>query len=408
MKFSQNATKTAIGAVFFSLLIFGAGFYYGNVHEQQYGNNASILQPESNEEVDFDAFWKAWEILNQKFVSDAGTASSTVASSTSNQERVYGAIEGMTESLGDPYTTFLSPTENEVFSGDISGEFGGVGMEIGQRDGVLTVISPLKGTPAERAGLKPGDMILSVDGETTEDESVQSAVQKIRGEVGTTVTLSVLSEDANEPRDVEIERATIEIPTIETSTREDTFVIALYNFSAKSPELFREAAMEFEQSGLDKLVLDLRGNAGGYLQAAVEVASYFVEEGKVVVREDFGNKRDSQVHRSKGYDLIDEDTEVAVLVNGGSASASEIVAGALSDHGVAELVGTQTFGKGSVQELIELTEDTSLKVTVARWMTPDNISISEGGLTPDVEIEPAEDGGADVDQQLNKAIEILQ
>lgn len=407
MKFSQNATKTAIGVVFFSLLIFGAGFYYGNIHEQQYGNNANILQPESDEEVDFSAFWKAWEILNQKFVSNAGTASSTVASSTSNQERVYGAIEGMTESLGDPYTTFLSPTENEIFSGDIRGEFGGVGMEIGQRDGVLTVISPLKGTPAERAGLKPGDKIIGVDGETTEEESVQSAVQKIRGEVGTTVTLSILSEDEQKPREVEIERATIEVPTIETSTQEDTFVIALYNFSAKSPELFQEAVEEFQQSGLDKMVLDLRGNAGGYLQAAVEVASFFVEEGKVIVREDFGSKRDSQVHRSKGYDLISDNTKVAVLVNGGSASAAEIVAGALSDHEVAQLVGTQTFGKGSVQELIELTEDTSLKVTVARWMTPDNTSISDGGLTPGTEVELSEDGGGD-DEQLNKAIEILQ
>lgn len=409
MKLSNNATKTAIGAVFFSLLIFGAGFYYGNIHEQQYGNNASIMQPQANESVDFDMFWEAWGILNEKFVSGAGTASSTVASSTSNQDRVYGAIEGMTESLGDPYTTFLSPTENEVFSGDIRGEFGGVGMEVGQRDGVLTVISPLKGTPAEDAGLQPGDMIIGIDGTTTEGMSVQAAVQQIRGEVGSEVTLSILSEDAEAPREVVIERSTIEVPTIETSVQDDTFVIALYNFSAKSPELFRGALEEFNRSGQDNLILDLRGNAGGYLQAAVEVASYFVEEGKVIVREDFGDKRDPQMHRSKGYDLLDDLTNVAVLVNGGSASASEIVAGALSDHGVAPLVGTQTFGKGSVQELIELTDDTSLKITVARWMTPDDLSISQGGLTPDVEIEPAEDQsttGSDV--QLERAVEVLQ
>lgn len=408
MKLSDSTTKTAIGAVFFSLLIFGAGFYYGNVHEQQYGNNASLLPPQqaNAENVDFEIFWEAWNVLNEKFVSRSGSSSSEVLS-TPNQERVYGAIKGMTQSLGDPYTIFLPPTENEVFSENIQGEFGGVGMEVGQRDGVLTVISPLKDTPAERAGLKPGDKILAINGTSTENTSLQSAVQKIRGEIGTEVTLTILSEDSQNPRDVVVERDTIQVPTIETSVENGAYVIALYNFSAKSPRLFRDALEEFNNSPQDDLVIDLRGNAGGYLQAAVEIASYFIDEGKVIVREDFGENRESETHRSKGYDLLtDKDMNVVVLVNGGSASASEIVAGALRDHSVAQLVGTTTFGKGSVQELVQLSDDTAIKVTVARWLTPNGVAISEGGLEPDVVVEESEEA-TDADQQLQEALNIL-
>lgn len=410
MTFSQNSTKTAVGAIFFSVLVFGAGFYYGNVHEQQYGNNASLIPPHqasSTENVDFDIFWEAWGVLNEKFVSQ--NSSSTEAMSASDQERVYGAIQGMTQSLGDPYTIFLPPTENETFSENISGEFGGVGMEVGNRDGVITVISPLKGTPAEKAGMKPGDRILEIDGESTEDTSLQAAVEKIRGEVGTEVDLTVLSEGESETHEVSIERDTIQVPTIETQLKDEAFVISLYNFSAKSSQLFRDSLREFQQSGKDNLVIDLRGNAGGYLQAAVDISSYFVDEGKVIVREDFGAKQEPQVHRSKGYDLLDESVNVAVLVDGGSASASEIVAGALRDHGVAKLVGEQTYGKGSVQELVQLSEDTAIKVTVARWVTPDGTSISDGGLEPDIVIESDEDEESDdgQDAQIDRAIQLL-
>jgi carboxyl-terminal processing protease len=408
MKLSDSTAKTAIGAVFFSLLIFGAGFYYGNVHEQQYGNNASFLPAQSvaAEDVDFSIFWEAWNVLNEKFVSR--TSSSTESLTTPDRERVYGAIQGMTRALGDPYTTFLPPTENEVFSENISGEFGGVGMEVGLRDGILTIISPLKGTPAERAGLKPGDKVLAIDSDTTENLSLQAAVQKIRGKVGTEVILTILSENGQSPEEVAVERDTIQVPTIETTLQDDAFIIALYNFSAQSPRLFREALKEFKASGKENLIVDLRGNAGGFLQAAVEISSYFIDEGKVIVREDFGDKRDPQVYRSKSYDLLPSDINVAVLVNGGSASAAEIVAGALRDHGVAQLVGTQTFGKGSVQELVQLSEETALKVTVARWMTPNNVSISDGGLTPDIVVEPAEDETTETDLQLNRAVQLLE
>lgn len=405
-----NATKTAVGVIFFSLLVFGAGFYYGNVHEQQYGNNASLLEgrESSAENIDFDLFWEAWNVLNEKFVTQ--NSSSTDEMYTSDQERVFGAIQGMTQSLGDPYTVFLPPSENEAFSENISGEFGGVGMEVGNRDGIITIISPLKGTPAEAAGVEPGDRILAIDGESTENTSLQAAVQKIRGEVGTEVDLTILRDGESETREISIERGLIQVPTIDTEVRDDAFVISLYNFSAQSAQLFRDALVEFNESEQDNLVIDMRNNAGGYLQAAVEISSFFVEEGKPIVREDFGESRDEQVYRSRGYDLVDDSTNVVVLVNGGSASAAEIVAGALRDNGVARLVGTQTFGKGSVQELVELSDETAIKVTVARWMTPNGTSISDGGLEPDVEVEPEEDAelGEDApDVQLERAIEVL-
>ena len=408
MTLQKNSAKTAIGAIFFSLLIFGVGFYYGNVHEQQYGNNANLLNERSvnSNDVDFEVFWEAWNVLNDKFVSHA-TSSDT--DYTDEQKRVYGAIQGMAQSLGDPYTSFLPPSENETFSETISGEFGGVGMAVGNRDGIITVISPLKGSPAEAAGVQPGDRILEIDGESTESTSLQRAVQKIRGEIGTEVQLTVLREGENETREISVERDLIQVPTIDTEVHDDAYVISLYNFSAQSAQLFREALLEFNQSGKDNLVIDLRNNAGGYLQAAVEISSFFIEEGKVIVREDFGEKQDARVYRSKGYDLLDNSINVVVLANGGSASASEIVAGALRDHDVAQLVGTRTFGKGSVQELVELSGDTALKVTVARWMTPDGVSISEGGLEPDVVIEPEdeEDPEAYSERQIEQAIQVL-
>jgi len=418
-----DKTKKAIGAVFFSALLFGAGFYYGSERERSLGNNANTASPQvqaAEQKVDMDTFWQAWDKLNEKWVppNPSTSTATTTDEGDTPQNRVYGAISGMVSSLGDPYTTFLPPTENDVFEGNIEGEFGGVGMEIGKRDGVLTVISPLKDTPAESAGLQPGDKILAVESITTEDMSVQKAVQRIRGEVGTDVTLTILSEGDSESRDVTITRSTIQVPTIETSRKDGAYIISLYNFSAQSAQLFEEALQEFRQSGEDDLVIDLRGNAGGFLQAAVDITSHFLPEGEVVVRENYGDKRESRVHRSSGYGTVPESTDIAVLVNGGSASAAEIVAGALRDNDAADLVGEKTFGKGSVQELVELTEDTSLKITVARWLTPGGVSISENGLTPDAVVganendtdnDPGNSVDTDdpVDVQLNRAIELV-
>lgn len=350
------------------------------------------------ERVDFEPFWEAWNIINDRY---AGSA-------VSSQDKVWGAIEGLANSLGDPYTVFLPPEESEEFAELVTSTFGGVGMEIGKEDNVLVVIAPLKDTPAERAGVRPGDAILEINETSTHDMSVDEAVGLIRGEPGTSVVLSMIRKDASEPREVTIVRDEIIIPALDAELRDDgIFVISLYSFDTQTIADFRIAMQAFADARTDKLILDLRGNPGGFLDAAIAVASHFVPEGDVIVREQSDGK-DEIVHRSKGYTKFSRPINMVVLVDGGSASASEIVAGALQENDIATLVGEQTFGKGSVQELIPITLDTSLKLTIAQWLTPDNNSISEGGLTPDVLVElTEEDVLAGRDAQLDAAVELL-
>jgi len=416
--------KKVVGFVVLIAIVLGAfllGIFVGSKDQSEidkattlFNKNSSIANPT----VDFEAFWHAWNILNERYVSNDGPT---------DQEKVWGAISGLTDSLGDPYTVFFPPEEKKLFESDINGEFSGVGMEIGIRDGILTVIAPLKDTPAFNAGMQSGDQVIRIDGESSADLTIEEAVRLIRGERGTEVSLTVLREGEAEPLEVVIVRDTIAIPTIDVEFRTGTgeqiasaekpfgtpadqsevYVIRLYNFSATSANQFRESLRNFVISGKDKLIVDLRNNPGGFLESSVDMASWFLPAGKVIVRESVGDE-EGRIYRSRGYDIFNDKLKMVVLVNGGSASASEILAGALQEHGIATLVGTQTFGKGSVQELVAVTEDTSLKVTVARWLTPNGISISEGGLTPDVEVEiTIEDVEAGFDPQLKKAIQIL-
>jgi carboxyl-terminal processing protease len=254
-----------------------------------------------------------------------------------------------------------------------------------------------------------GDRIIKIDSKETTNLSIEDAVQLIRGPKGTPVILTVAREGVAEPFDVSVTREVINIPTANTKELPGgIFVIELYSFSAQAPNLFRAALREFISSGNDKLILDLRGNPGGYLEAAIDMASWFLPSSKVVVKEDFGQSGEEKVYRSKGYDIFSDNLKFVILVDGGSASASEILAGALSEHGKATLVGDKTFGKGSVQELVSITAETSLKITIARWLTPNDVSISENGITPDflVKYTPA-DREAGRDPQMEKAIEIL-
>lgn len=402
----QNISPRIFGGALAAALIvisFIGGVYAGYENRPEVEKVTNLFNKEQGvtaATVDFEPFWRAWNVLNEKYV-DAGEVDT--------QEKVWGAISGLAASTGDPYTVFFPPEEAKVFEEDISGSFGGVGMEIGMRNSTLTVISPLKGTPAERAGIQSGDQIIAIDGESTANITVEEAVQKIRGEIGTDVELQVIREEASNPITITITRANIEIPAIETELHESgVFIIRLFNFSAQSPFEFRNALREFARSGSTDLVLDLRGNPGGFLEAAVDMASWFLPAGKVVVKEELRSGEEGRVYRSKGYNVFSENLDMVVLVNSGSASASEILAGALSEHGVASLIGTTTFGKGSVQELVDITNETSLKVTVAKWLTPEGTSISEGGITPDIEVEVTqEDVTAGVDPQLQQAIEHL-
>lgn len=361
------------------------------------------LSAEPDESANLSTFWKAWNALNQRFV--GSTASSTMPTV---KDKLWGAIQGLTNSYGDPYTIFLPPEDAKIFQEDISGSFEGVGMEIGiNADGILTVIAPLKGTPAERAGIHSGDQILSIDGRTTDGLSTDEAVKLIRGPKGTTVTFGLYRDDA--PLEIQVTRDAISVPTIDHALDPESgvYVVSLYSFTANSQSLFNQALASFRRSGSDKLLIDLRGNPGGYLESAVSMAGNFLPKGAEVVTEDYRGKRDNIVHRSKGTGGVPENARVVILIDQGSASASEILAGALQDAGVATLIGTRSFGKGSVQELVEI-DGGSLKVTVARWLTPAGRSISDGGLSPDIEVKRTrEDVAAERDPQKERAIEFL-
>lgn len=354
--------------------------------------------------VDFAPFWKAWNLINEKYV-----PASTTAKTISGQEKVWGAIEGLAESLNDPYTVFFPPVESKLFEDDIRGNFEGLGMEIVAQEGAITVIAPLKNSPAAKAGIIAGDKIIKIGNKETGSLSTEDAVQLIRGPKGTRVKLTISRNGAKEPLEIIVVRDVIDIPTIDTKELPGgIFLIELYSFSAQSPNLFRGALREFILSGNDKLILDLRGNPGGYLEAAIDMASWFLPPNKVVVSEDFGTVREKKIYRSKGYDVFNDDLKFVILVDGGSASASEILAGALREHGRATLVGDKTFGKGSVQELVNITSDTSLKITIARWLTPNGLSISQNGIEPEYLVKyTLADREAEKDPQLEKAIEIL-
>ena len=374
--------KNSVILIVIAVLIFAGGFVLGRSSASAY----LFINSEPPKDVDMSPVWKVWNVIDAKFVPTRVEKSDEKTGYEDKQKRVWGMASGLAASLGDPYTVFLPPSENKMFNEDISGSFEGVGMEIAVRDGILTVVSPLKGTPAEKAGLKPGDKIIEIDGESTEGISIDVAVKKIRGPKGTKVKFKIIREGEPEPLKIEVVRDKIDIPTIDTKVKEDVFIISLYSFTAEASRLFANALADFINSGKKKLIIDLRGNPGGYLDAAVNIAGYFLPQGTIVVTEDFGNKRPAIVHKSKGGDLF-PDVKVVVLIDKGSASASEILAGALKAHKRATIIGQNSFGKGSVQELVPITKDTSLKVTVARFLLPDGSWIMEKGIEPDIKVE---------------------
>lgn len=376
--------------------LFIGGFLAGAINKSTFAQDGK---------TDIKLLGEVKNILDNKFIE--WKASSTPPT---EKDLEYGIVKGYVDAYKDPYTVFFPPKEAKNFAQNVQGSFGGVGMQVGDKEGRITVIAPLKDSPAMKAGILAGDIIVAIDGKDTGSMVSDEAVNLIRGEIGTSVTLTVLHKDAKQTTEIKITRQEIKIPTIDTEKKNGVFVIHLYNFSAESPELFKKAVNEFLQAGTQYLVLDLRGNPGGYLEAAVDIASYFLPDGKVIVTERKGEKGEEIIHRSKGYDVFNKNLRMAVLIDGGSASASEILAGALHDHEIAKLVGEKSFGKGSVQELINLSDGSSLKVTVAKWFTPNNISISANGLKPDTEVKLDVKAFQDTktDSQLQEAVKLLK
>ena len=391
-------TMLLAGATFFSGLHIGSDMRL----EASLG---SLFRPETRADtsIDLNQFWNVWNLLEEKYVS------STTTDAISREERVQGAIAGLVASYGDPYTVYMPPEEATAFAEEIAGNFSGVGMEVGMRDGIVTVISPLPGTPAEKAGIVAGDSIIKIDDITTEGMSTDEAVRRIRGEEGTEVKITIFRKGETEFREISIVRDTIVIPTSKIEERNGVFIVSLYSFNALAEVEMQNALRAFVKSGKSKLIFDLRGNPGGYLESAVSIGSYFIPLGKVIVRESFGGAQEEQLYRSSGKELgKSAPKKMVVLIDGGSASAAEILAGALKEHGIATLIGETTFGKGSVQELVPLNDNSSVKITIARWLTPNGTSISNGGLAPDIEVKRTpEDREKLLDPQLDAAIEFL-
>lgn len=399
--FTKKVAIQSIGIGSFIFAIFAVGFLVGGAV------NSSASAEEGK--LDSALLRKVQDSLNEKFV--FWKSSSTLPTS---KELEYGMIRGYVESYKDPYTMFFPPKEAKNFAENVKGSFGGVGMNVGMKDGNIVVIAPLKDSPAMKAGIKAGDIIAAVDGKNMIGQSSDEAVDLIRGPLDKAVTITVLHQGAKATVDITIVRKEIKIPTLDTETKNGVFVIHLYNFSSESPDLFRIALNEFVSSRTKYLILDLRGNPGGYLEAAVNMASYFLKEGQVVVSEKQGKDESVLNHRSTGITGLPNGIKMVVMVDGGSASAAEILAGALKDQGVAKIVGMKSFGKGSVQELVNFDDGSSLKVTIAKWYTPNGVNISENGIKPDVEsplattTPPKNKDGSLVDTQLMKAIEVVR
>jgi carboxyl-terminal processing protease len=356
-----------------------------------------VPQPEN---INFSLFWDAYNKLQEKFINPGDI---------DEQKIIYGAIEGMAKSLGDPYTSFFPPEEAKRFTQDLSGSFEGIGAVLGIKKNQLTIISPLEGTPAKEAGLKAGDIIVKINSQESTDMTTEEAVNLIRGPKGTNITLSIYRDGWSSSKEFTITRNTIEIPSVEWVLENNNIAyIQIFQFDDSLSRNFKNTVYQILKSPAEKIVLDLRNNPGGYLETAQEIAGYFLENGQTVLIEDFGGKKEQETYRAQGNGELLK-YPVVVLINKGSASASEILAGALRDNRSAQLVGEKSFGKGSVQELAELRGGSFLKITIAKWLTPKGNLIADVGLEPDVKVEitdqQTEEGK---DPQLDKALEIIK
>ncbi|MBX4211424.1 MAG: S41 family peptidase [Candidatus Yanofskybacteria bacterium] len=400
----------------FTFIVLGAvaigfigGFGFKNYQDTNVSNliktviNQDAGKPDT---VDFGLFWQVWNSLQDKYVDKQ---------KIDTQKLVYGAIQGMVNSVGDPYTVFFEPVTSKKFEEEISGAFSGVGMEIGKRDNTLTVISPIKDSPAFKAGIQAGDKITKINDRETADIPVEEAVNLIRGARGTRVTLTITPRSSNTSKTVELVRDTIKIPAVDWKLVDKTAVLSIYSFNQNVDSEFKKAAQEILKSNADRIVIDLRNDPGGLLDSSINLAGYFLDKNSLVVSEDFGNGTKNDF-RSTG-DASLKKYPVVILLNNGSASASEILAGAIHDNRGVTLVGEKSFGKGSVQQLEKFRDGSSLKVTVAKWLTPNGVSITEKGIDVDVKVEikttDIESGSILIgepgkDPQLDKALEIIK
>ncbi len=398
------------------VFLFGSGYRLGEWQAKQKSRIAPVFQQNpSPKNLDFSLFWETWNTLEKKYIDK---------SKLDPKKMYYGAIKGMVSSLGDPYTFFLTPEENKESKLDLQGKFYGIGAYLGLKDFKIVVIAPLKDSPAEKAGLKAGDIIVKVNGESTEGWSLPKAVKKIRGPKGTKVELTVLRngklkkisiirDEINVPSvEFEIERAKKYLKEEEVKNQKFAYVKLIQfgdNTNREWDKTAEEIYKNWKQGKIKGLILDLRDNPGGYLLSAVHIAEEFLPKGKLIVKQQYVDRAPKLYASERDGRLIG--IPLVILVNQGSASASEILAGALQDYKVATLVGEKTFGKGSVQEKIDLSQGAGLHVTVAKWILPDGRWINGKGIEPDIKVELKTKEGNTVtkenDNQLKTALEQL-
>jgi len=396
--YQQPTKKRPLGKYLGVLLILLIGVFVGRYIIPVSGVTAPSFELRVSEDGQrqfvFPTFWEAWDTVHNRYI---GTVD--------DEKLFYGAVAGMINAVGDPYTVFSDPDATRQFQQTLDGQFSGVGIEIGVRGGLVRVIAPLEGSPAQQAGIQAGDIIVAVDGEQiTSDTTLDDVVQSIRGPRGEEVVLTVAREGEGETttEEIPIIRDTIVVESVIFETLPGNVAhVRITNFNGDTTEQFTNVVRQLATNKPAGIVLDVRNNPGGYLQTAVDIAGNFLDSGTLVVTEQ-GEKE--TVHESRGNPAL-KGIPVVVLVNQGSASASEILAGALQDQLGVKIVGQKTFGKGSVQELIPLKDGSSIRVTVAKWFTPSGRSISDEGIEPTVAVE--QDGETDEDEQLQAAIEEL-
>lgn len=395
-----------VTVIVLGLVLVGSGFWLGLSVGQQHPEHivvtgaTNIASNASGTPANFSVFWQAWHDLNKYYLRNP---------STTNQEKMYGAIRGLVASTGDPFTEFFDPQNSKQFQQDITGNFGGIGAELSANaSGSIVVVSPLSGTPASKAGLKPKDQIVAVNGTSTKGMSVSEAVNLIRGPVGTKVVLSVVRAGWTSPKQFTITRENINVPTVKFSMKGDIAVITLNEFTQDADTLFYQSLQKAVNANAKGIVLDLRGNPGGYLQVAVDIAGYFLKPGSEVVKE-VGRAVPTENFTAQGNGALDT-MPMAILVNGGTASAAEILSGALHDNRHIPLIGERTFGKGTVQQLFSLSDGSSLKITVAHWVLPSGRILDEGdGLLPNYVVPLTNTQVINgQDPQLAKALQVVK
>ncbi len=359
--------------------------------------SGQVLNKDQRGDLDFARFWEVWDRLNTTYYDK---------SKIDGEKMLEGAISGMVRAVGDPYTTYLPKEDNKAINEDLDGSFEGVGMELGySEDQQLIVVSPIENSPAIRAGVKSKDRILTIDGQDTNGITLPEAVKKIRGKSGTKVVLKMLSEGEVQPKDVELTRATINIPSLVLSYRDDYGIIKINKFGEKTNSEWDKAVTELLSKKVKGVVVDVRNNPGGYLNSAVYLGAEFTG-GTIVIQEGINNTRKEFKAERKGR-LIG--LPVVVLINQGSASASEILAGAIKISGQGSLVGEKSFGKGTIQEVEDFENGAGLHVTIAKWLLPNAEWINGKGILPDYEVKMTEDDIKDKkDPQLDKAIEVIR